>query len=253
MSSLLDAPPAKNSAAPYVAVVGTIAAHGAIVILASLFGARAISEVRKALSVTEMVEVDLPPPPPPPPAEKPVVEPVTRPVVHQQAAATPPPEPPAAAQAAEVLDAKAEAVDFGDMVVGTGDAFAGGTTDSKGTSTTAVRDTAARGAAPPPVVRAPAAPAVDLSRPPQLAGGARWDCPFPLEADDAGLDHAVVTLRVDVGSDGGVQRVSIVSDPGNGFGREARRCAGSKRWQAAVDRTGHPLAAAATVNVRFDR
>ncbi len=45
--------------------------------------------------------------------------------------------------------------------------------------------------------------------------------------------------------------MSLLADPGNGFGREARRCASSKRWQGGLDRLGHPVEAQATVNVRF--
>jgi outer membrane biosynthesis protein TonB len=81
----------------------------------------------------------------------------------------------------------------------------------------------------------------------------QWDCPFPEEADDAGVDHAVVTLRVEVGGDGTVQSVRATSDPGHGFAREARRCAMSKRWSAGLDRAGNPANAVALVNVRFDR
>jgi protein TonB len=98
-----------------------------------------------------------------------------------------------------------------------------------------------------------ATPSVDLSRPPQLAGGLKWDCPFPLEADDAGIDHAVVTLRVSVGADGQVRSVVTSSDPGNGFGREARRCATSKRWSWGLDREGRATSGVVTVNVGFHR
>ncbi|MES1169990.1 MAG: DUF2510 domain-containing protein, partial [Leifsonia sp.] len=78
------------------------------------------------------------------------------------------------------------------------------------------------------------------------------DAPAP-EADDAGIDHAVVTLRVSVGVDGRVGEVRATSDPGAGFGREARACALSKPWSPALDRAGRPAAATTIVNVRFDR
>lgn len=252
MSSVLDAPPVKAGAASYVALLGTIAAHGALGLLATLAGARVVAEARNLLPISEMVEVEMPEPPPAPRAEPAPAEPTPTRVKVAQPTPEPPP-PPAAAQAGEVLDAKSDVVDFGDtMVVGSGSAYAGGTTDSQGTSTTAVRDVAARGDAPPAPKPAPAVVA-NLSRPPQLAGGMRWDCPFPIEADDAGLDHAVVTLRIDVAADGAVRKVTVVSDPGSGFGREARRCAGSKRWVPGLDRAGAASVASATVNVRFDR
>ena len=251
MSSLLDAPPPTTGAASYVAIVGTIAAHGLAVLVASYVGVRGVSELKRLLPVTEMVEVELPevpktvadttPAATPPPARTRVVSP------------TPAAPPPTAAQAGQVLDAKSDVVDFGDsFVTGAGDAYAGGVTDSSGTSTRAVRDLRAHGDGGGEVKKS-SAPPVDLSRPPRLDGSAQWQCPFPAEADDAGIDHAVVTLHVDVGANGSVRNVTTVGDPDSGFGREARRCAGSKRWLAGFDRAGHAIDASATVNVRFDR
>jgi hypothetical protein len=34
----------------------------------------------------------------------------------------------------------------------------------------------------------------------------------------------------------------VLADPGNGFGREARRCAMAKRYAAALDRDGGAIA-----------
>ena len=250
MSSLLDAPPAATGAAAYVAVVGTIAAHGLAVVLASYVGVPGVDELKKLLPVTEMVEVELPEAPAPAPAATPAPLPAP---ARMRVASTPASPPPTAARAGQVLDAKSEVVDFGDnFVTGSGDAYAGGVTNSHGTSTSAVRDVRARADSAGQSEKA-VAPAVDLSRSPRLGGSAVWQCPFPVEADDAGIDHAAVTLHIDVGADGGVRGVTTLADPGNGFGREARRCAGSKRWLAGLDRTGHPVDASATVNVRFDR
>ena len=83
--------------------------------------------------------------------------------------------------------------------------------------------------------------------------GSAWDCPFPVEADDAGVDHAVVTLRVEVGADGHVVQASATRDPGHGFGREARRCALYKRWAPGLDREGRAASSVTVVNVRFER
>jgi periplasmic protein TonB len=266
MSSMLDAPPNGAGAASWLAVLGTVAAHALLAALASQVGVHGARELQKLLPITQMVEVALPEPPAPaPPAvPPPVAPPAPPPAVPARVAppqairerAVPPaaePPPPSAAQAGQVLDAKSEVVDFGDAIVtGSGNAFAGGVTDGAGTSRSAVRDSAARGDARGTGAK-PAAPVVDLSRPPQLAGGSQWQCPFPPEADDAGVDHALVTLRVNVAADGRVQSVVTSSDPGNGFGREARRCASSKRWSSGVDREGRPTSAVAVVNVRFDR
>jgi protein TonB len=245
------AAPETTRAASYVAIVGSIAAHGLAVLAAPYVGVRGTSELTRLLPVTEMVEVDLPE------APKTITETALAatpvPARARVASPTPATPPPTAAQAGQVLEAKSDAVDFGDsFATGAGDAYAGGVTDKSGTSTSAVRDVRAQGNADGEG-KEPGPPAPDLSRPPRLDGSARWQCPFPDEADDAGIDHAVVTLHVDIAANGGVRNVTTVSDPGNGFGREARRCAGSKRWLAGWDRGGHAIAASATVNVRFER
>jgi periplasmic protein TonB len=249
VTSLLDAPPAAKTAAPAVALLGTITAHGVVVALASIAGASGAAQLQQLMPVTEMVEVELPKPPPPPPATPTVAprEPAMAPRVRPAA----PAPPPAAAQAGQILDAKSEAVDFGDnFVTGAGESYAGGKTDSAGTSKQAVTDGAARGAGS-------AAPAIavppDLSQPPKLVTSTLWQCPFPPEADDADVHHAVVALRFEIGADGVMRSVSSSSDPGNGFGREAKRCAQSSRWLAARDRAGRPIPGVALVNVRFDR
>lgn len=253
MNSMLDAPPRRARGASLVAVVGTIGIYALLVAAASYVGARSVGNFTKLMPVTEMVEVDLPEPPKPPETEKAAEPPPERAIGAAKAVAEPEPPPPSAAQAGEVLDAKSDVVDFGDTVVtGTGTSYAGGITDSTGNSKTAVRDVNARGDAGGTGVRQ-VANVVDLSRPPQLTSSARWQCPFPLEADDAGVDHAVVTLRVTVGADGKVQSVTTSTDPGNGFAREARRCAQQKAWSTGLDRDGKPTSGVAVVNVRFDR
>lgn len=103
---------------------------------------------------------------------------------------------------------------------------------------------------------APAAsgpPGPDRSRPPTVAGSSDWRCPFPAEADDQQIDQAVVTLKVGVNAAGGVTTVSVVSDAGHGFGREARQCATGRRWTAALDHDGSPVAGTVVINVRFNR
>jgi protein TonB len=255
MSSILDAAPTTSRVGSLAAVLGTAGCHGLLVLGVSWLGLRGAVELKRALPVTEMVEVELPkaePPAPPEPEPERAVAPRPAPVARDQ----PPPSsaepPPTAAQAGQVLDAK-EVVDFGEtFVTGAGSSYAGGVTDSTGISKNAVRDAAARGNAGGRGTDPAAAP-VDRSRPPELVGGDSWNCPFPSEADDAGVDLAMVTLRLSVGVDGGVQGVSLVADPGNGFGREARRCAATKRFRPGLDRGGNPIAQQFTVNVRFRR
>lgn len=93
----------------------------------------------------------------------------------------------------------------------------------------------------------------DLSRSPTLAGNGQWDCPFPSEAARAGVDSAIVTLRVEVTADSHIESVIVLRDPGDGFGREARRCALSKRWQPGLDREGRAAQRTTVVSVLFQR
>jgi protein TonB len=99
----------------------------------------------------------------------------------------------------------------------------------------------------------PLNPGPDQSRHARLAGDARWRCPFPPEADTAQVDSAVVRLRVDVDVSGKATRVSVLKDPGFGFGREAMRCALASAWTPALNRSGAPLDATSVVDVRFER
>jgi protein TonB len=252
MSSMLDEAPTRSRAGSLAAVLGTAACHGLVVIGVSLIGLRGAVELKRALPVTEMVEVELPktePVVPPEPQAPALPTPAPRNLQPSRSAAEP---PPTAARAGQVLDSR-EVVDFGEtFVTGSGSSYAGGVTDATGTSKVAVRDATARGNAGGRGVESVAAP-VDLSRAPELLGGDSWSCPFPAEADDAGVDYAVVKLRVSVGIAGELQGVSLVSDPGNGFGREARRCAATKRFKPGLDRDGKPAARAFVVNVRFER
>lgn len=247
-----------------VTLVGTTLLHAAFAALAVTTVAHH-RDKRPPAAVTEMVEIELAKPEPEPPPDEPKVEEPPPPEPPKQivkmkapAKATPPPTPskeappPAAAQAGQVLAAADEVVDFGETIVaGKGESFAGGTTESGGTATHAVRDVRARAGG------VEGGTGTDLnadrSRAPQLAGGLRWDCPFPPEADDADIDHAVVTLRVEVASSGAVSSARTTADPGYGFGREARRCAEKKRWVPGLDRAGRAINGVALVNLRFDR
>ncbi len=265
----LDEVPCPSWNAPLIATAGTVCVHGALVMLAMFIGFRRPAPHTVAVPVTEMIEVELPAPPPEPQIEEPappppapkmrLAEPAPRvraakPAPQPEAPKPPPQEAPPqeAAAAAQVLTQEAQQADFAEsIVVGNAAVHAGGTTEAGGTATHAVRDTHARaGGVEGGTGRNVAA---DLSRQPQLAGGYEWDCPFPEEADDEGLDTGVVTLRVEVGPDGSVLGVQIKGDPGYGFGREAKRCAQRKRWSAGLDRAGRPARSVAMVKVRFER
>jgi protein TonB len=153
-----------------------------------------------------------------------------------------------AGQALTRLSTPDEVVDFGDTIVsGSGTRYAGGATEASGRVTHAVRETPAH---PGGIEDAGES---DLSIPPRLAGGAEWDCPFPREADHAGIDHAFVTLEVDVSAEGHVLSATAKTDAGHGFDWEARRCAMSKRWTPGRDRRGRAVASTTLVKVKFSR
>jgi protein TonB len=99
----------------------------------------------------------------------------------------------------------------------------------------------------------PVALGPDHSRKPAFAGDLEWSCPFPPEADAAGVDVAVVALCVTVDASGTARDVAIPSDPGHGFGDAARRCALTKRWSPGLDRDGNPVGGAVVIRVRFTR
>ncbi len=251
--SVLDNPAQQTRGTSLVAGGATVVVHVALIALAALIGRHVARELHTPLLVTQMIEVELPPaaPTPEPPAPRAAAPAVPAPAARASTPAQSAP-PPAAAQAGQVLTAAADIVDFGDtFVAGKGASYAGGVTQAGGTATHAMRNAAARAGGVEGGIGTELGG--DGSRAPQLAGGAVWDCPFPPEADDAGVDHAVVTLRVEVAADGRVIAANPSSEPGHGFGREARRCALGKRWAPGLDRNGAPTSAVALVNVRFNR
>jgi len=215
-----------------------------------MVSARAIAQIAamntkvapaQALQEIQVIREEPPPPPPPPAAEpaKPEPAPPPRAIPHE-----PPPPPPA--QAGKVLTQEPdpnEPVDLTGNTIVTGNAeqYAGGVTTSNGTSNVAVRTASTAGVLGG--AGAPAAPAgPDLARPPELTGSSEWSVPWPMEADALQIDEALVTLQVDVRADGSAADVRVLTDPGNGFGRDARRHALKQRFQPALDHSGHPTA-----------
>jgi protein TonB len=220
-------------------------------------------EVRDHLSAQVDVDLSEPPPPPPPPAPEPEPPPEPPPPAHVAAPPpnTPAPPPPAAAEAGKVLTADPdpnEPVDMTNSIVtGEGDHYAGGVTAKDGTSNNAVRDLRAQpdgvGKAPPPGPVAPP-PGPDLSRAAAPVAGSWNDCEFPAEADVEGIDSAVVQLTVTVGPNGRAKSVTVLKDPGFGFGQSARSCAFRKQFNAALDRAGTAITmSTAPFTVRFTR
>ncbi|MBX3219638.1 MAG: energy transducer TonB [Labilithrix sp.] len=226
-------------------------------------GVREVVDYRLSQYEMEILKEEEPPPPEPEEEAKPEPE-EAKPEVKDP---TPPPEaaPPQPAEAAKVLTADPTPsegpVDLTDsFVTGSGSTYAGGTTSSDGTSKTAVYNPAAAptgvpggtgtGTAPPAPVRRE-----DKSRAPGLLGSVDWnDCPFPAEADAEQIDQAFVLIQVKVKPDGSPDNVSVVQDPGHGFGREARKCAMRKKYSNGLDPDGNAVGGTTKpFRVRFER
>ena len=81
-----------------------------------------------------------------------------------------------------------------------------------------------------------------------------WGCAFPKEADDAGVDDALVRVKVQIGSDGIATGATLIGrDPGYGFAAAAVECAGRQHFVAALDRTGRPVPATMALWIHFIR
>jgi protein TonB len=230
---------------------GTLAiaamAHAAAALAMPRLPLRAIAVER----VLQVVDIDIPKPPPAPPRPEPSPHPSSQ--VPKATAHATKPAPRPLSQAAQVLTKKEDPdapVDLtSTFVSGLGSEYAGAATGS-GSLDAAPR---AGPVAPPVRSHPPASPAADLSRHPSMAGASRWDCPFPPEADTAQIDSALVTIRVSVDVSGKMKDVSVLKDPGHGFGAEAVRCARTKTWNAALGHDGEPIEGSLVVNVHFER
>jgi protein TonB len=213
--------------------------------------------VASAPEEIDVLKEDAPPPPPPKPEPEAKPEPVVAPPPRAREA----PPPPAPAQAAKVLAQEPdpnEPVDLtGNTIVqGNADSYAGGFTSGTGTNGHAVHTMAAPGGVPGgtgPVQAAPKVAGPDLARPSSV-GNTDWNrCPFPAEADTAQIDDAYVTLQIDIRADGAPSNVRVLSDPGNGFGREARQYALRQVYMPARDHDGTPIPGTTKVKVHFSR
>jgi hypothetical protein len=92
------------------------------------------------------------------------------------------------------------------------------------------------------------------ARKPSLGGWVPWDCPFPAEAAANGLMEVVVQARADVAADGTPTAVTIVDDPGFGFGAAARSCVLRQRLKPALDASGARVAGTTEIfRVHFRR
>jgi protein TonB len=216
------------------------------------------AQARMAATGVDEIEVtkEEPPPPPPEPETKP--EPTAPAPNHARELAPPPPAP---AQAAKVLTQEPnpdEPVDLtGNTIVqGNAETYAGGFTSAEGKSANAVRTMAAPTGVPtgtgPVRAATPIGPGPDRSRRASI-GETEWNCPFPPEADAEQIDEAYVMLQIDVNADGTPSAVRVLSDPGNGFGREALTFAKKRHFSPALDHEGNAIASSIKVRVSFKR
>jgi len=249
-----------------LAVHGSAAARVAVIDVELLRWSQAMrSVINDKLAATYDVEIEKPKPPEPPPPEETKVEEKAPPPPPRAAAPQPkdaPPPPPAAAQAGKVLTQEPDPntpVDFtNSFVVGSGDSYAGGVTQTNGTSSAAVYNRAAQAGGVPGGTGTKVAPvmgAVDRSRTVSSAR-ADWSCTFPSEADTEQIDEMTVPIEATVGPDGHVSSAHVVKDPGYGFGRAAVQCAlrqGPDTFNVALDHDGTPIAGTRRFNVRFTR
>jgi protein TonB len=166
---------------------------------------------------------------------------------------------PVAAQAGKTLtaadDAPAELADF-TLVQGNGTEYVGGTTSAIGTNTQAVHGAASnKPRATAAIVGRVEAPALgpDRSRSPRPTG-ADWNCSRLFPQDPDAGDYAVVSIVVMVAADGSPKNVTVLRDPGHGFGAAARACAMSQRYSTGLNRDGQPTQATTPpITVRFTR
>lgn len=211
-----------------------------------------------AFKATEVFDIEppAPPPPEPPPPEPPAAaasSPKAPPAAHRPTRPQPSAQDrPGAAAALLTAHENAGPLDFTDQfVTGQATAYAGGATSSRG-STSPKRGNS-YGAAPVGDSGSADGTGPDHSRRASVVGGFAWFCPFPPAADIAGIDLAVVELRIRVDAGGRLAAVSVAVDPGYGFAEAARRCAAGKQFRPALDRNGVPVSSELVVRVRFTR
>jgi protein TonB len=81
-----------------------------------------------------------------------------------------------------------------------------------------------------------------------------WACPWPREADAEQINDETVVIQVVVGVTGRAESVTVLSDPGHGFGQAAIACALRTRFTPGRDRDGRAIRASSPpILVRFTR
>jgi periplasmic protein TonB len=194
------------------------------------------------------VELPISSPTPPKPQDEPRTEPVRTPTVARFSVGRAKAQAPAqAGQVVASVPDTSQPIDFGEgFVVGGGTVYAGGTTTASGTAKQKVDGPVS------PALTTQTPTAIDHSRSIALADP-DWTCPWPREADDTDIDEQVAVIKVEIDADGHCRKVSVVRDPGHGFGAQAARCAQEAAFLPALDVHGAATAGTAAIRVRFVR
>jgi protein TonB len=214
--------------------------------------------------ILEAEAVPMPPPAreePTPPAESPHPEAATAnaPPAQRETTQAALPAPAQAGKTLTAPDNDDSAVADFTLVQGSGQTYAGGTTTTSGTSTTAVRGAASDQPIGTAQRTARAAPAPSVAMGPDRSRGATpavadWNCSRLYPTDPEAGDQAVVLIAVTVLPGGTAKAVTVLRDPGHGFGAAARACAMGQRFNAALDRQGTPVQSTTPpITVRFTR
>lgn len=219
-------------------------------------------KVEPAIIMIDAPKEEPPPPPPPEPDPEPVK--AAPPEAKPQEAAP----PPAAAKVGSLLTAPDDSKNDPDegavkflsdengKEYGSGTAALGGTADQGGPNAKASGTPGGNGNGSPTSTGTGAAvqvkPPVDMSKPASLAIDNPCKGFFPGDADD---DLATVKVMVTVKPDGGVQTVAVLDEnpKGQGFGKAARTCMLSAKFNAALGVDGKATSATQQFNIRFTR
>ncbi len=220
-------------------------------------------KVEPAIVMIEPPKEEPPPPPPPEPEPEPVKQ--AAPV---EAKAPEPAPPPAAAKVGSLLTAPDDSKNDPDegavkflsdengKEYGSGTAALGGTADQAGPGAKKDGKDGGNGTKPggtgTNVAAVQTGPVVDLSKAASLTVDNPCKGFFPGDADD---DLARVEVLVTVKPDGTVGNVSVLNEnpKGQGFGKAARTCMLSARFNAALGKDGKPISATQQFNIRFTR
>jgi protein TonB len=251
----------------WVASIVALMLHGALLFEVASLRVEPPSKEKQIKEYLVDVEPPKTPEPKPEPSPEPIKEATPEPVskdpapIEKSPKASPQPkaEPPPPAAAGKIVAAEPDPsapVDFGDNTFITGDAkvFAGGTTTKDGTNDKAVhtKEVDPKSTQKTSITTAPPS-APSKARPVSLEES-RWSCAWPKEADREQIDEQSVVLKVMVDVKGKVTSVSLVQDPGFGFGAAATACAYKTKFSPALDVKGDPVASLSPpIRVRFTR